>query len=188
MRGTPQAGVDVPLRDLVQMTVSLSDNTAADMLLRIAGGPKVVSNYISSLGVTGFHLRDNEPALHQHTGLEYRNSFEPQGAVQLLRTINDRSPLTAEHTVLLLKWMTDTPPGRLDRDLPNGTKVAHKMGTSDVENGVTTATNDIGLIALPDGRRLGIAVFVTDSTAEANTRTQVIARIGKVAYDYATRQ
>lgn len=54
----PDAEVDVPLRTLLQMTVSLSDNTAADILLRLAGGTKVVSEYIALLGVTGFHLQD----------------------------------------------------------------------------------------------------------------------------------
>lgn len=184
----PDAGVDVPLRTLLQMTVSLSDNTAADILLRLAGGPKIVSEYIASLGITGFHLQDGERALHRDTPLQYRNWFEPQGAVQLLRKISDHSPLTAEHTGLLLDWMRpSTPTGRLDGDLPNGTSVAHKSGTSDVDNGVAHATNDIGLIALPDGRQLAIAVFVTDSTADEATRKKVIARIGRAAYDAATR-
>jgi beta-lactamase class A len=48
---------------------------------------------------------------------------------------------------------------------------------------VTYATNDIGLIMLPDGRRLAIAVFITDSTADEATRDAVIARIAKAAYD-----
>jgi beta-lactamase class A len=182
----PQAGVEVPLRDLLQMTVSLSDNTAADVLLRLAGGPKVVEDYIASLGVTGFHLQDGERALHRDKPLQYRNWFEPQGAVQLLRTISDHSPLTAEHTALLLKWMT-VPSGRLDGDLPSGTRVAHKSGTSDTDNGVTAGTNDIALIVLPDGRQLAIAVFVTDSTADEDIRRKVIARIGKAVYDYATQ-
>jgi beta-lactamase class A len=184
----PQAGVDVPLRELLQMTVSLSDNTAADILLRLAGGPKIVDDYIASLGVTGFHLRDDERALHRNHPLQYRNWFEPRGAVQLLRTISDRSPLTPEHTALLLEWMTTTPPGRLDRNLPSGTKVAHKSGTSDIDNGVAAATNDIGLIALPDGRRLAIAVFLTDSTADERARIQVIARISRAAYDFAMQE
>jgi beta-lactamase class A len=184
----PDAGVDVPLRTLLEMTVSLSDNTAADILLRLAGGPRVVSEYIASLGITGFHLRDGERALHHDKPLQYRNWFEPRGAVQLLRRIADHSPLTAEHTGLLLGWMRpSTPTGRLDGDLPSGTSVAHKSGTSDVDNGVAHATNDIGLIALPDGRQLAIAVFVTDSTAEEATRKKVIARIGRAAYDAATR-
>jgi beta-lactamase class A len=58
-------------------------------------------------------------------------------------------------------------------------------GTSDVDNGVAHATNDIGLIPLPGGRRIAIAVFVTDSTADQATREKVIARIAKAAYDAA---
>ena len=180
----PQAGVDVPLRGLLQMTVSLSDNTAADMLLRLAGGPKIVGDYIASLGVTGFQLQDDERALHRDHALQYQNWFEPQGAVQLLRVIADYSPLTAEHTALLLDWMSN-PSGRLDGNLPSGTKVAHKSGTSFVDNGLAAATNDIALITLPDGRKLAIAVFVTDSTADEATRFKVIARIGRAAYDCA---
>jgi beta-lactamase class A len=184
----PNAGVDVPLRTLLQMTVSLSDNTAADILLRLAGGTKVVSEYIASLGITGFHLEDTERALHREVGLQYRNWFEPQGAVQLLRRISDHSPLTVEHTELLLGWMRpEVPTKRLQGDLPKGTSVAHKSGTSDVDNGVAHATNDIGLIAMPDGRQLAVAVFVTDSTADAATREKVIAEIGRAAYDAGMR-
>jgi beta-lactamase class A len=183
----PQAGVDVPLRDLLQMTVTLSDNTAADMLLRLAGATNVVGDYIASLGITGFQLRDDERALHRDHPLQYRNWFEPQGAVRLLRTISDHSPLTAEHTALLLQWMT-VPSGRLDGDLPDGVKVAHKSGSSDVDNGIAAATNDIALITLPDGRRLAIAVFVTDSTADEATRFRAIARIGRAVYNYAIQK
>jgi beta-lactamase class A len=182
----PDAGVDVSLRELLRLTVSLSDNVAADILLRLAGGPKVVNTYIFSLGVHGFHLQDNEAVLHREMRAQYRNWFEPAGAVQLLRRISDDSPLTREHTDLLLAWMTPSNrAGRLDGDLPSDVHVAHKSGTSDVDDGVAHATNDIGLIPLPDGRRIAVAVFVTDSTAEQDTREQVIARIAKAAYDAA---
>lgn len=180
----PEAGVDVPLRELLRLTVALSDNVAADILLRLAGGPQPVDTYIAALGVKGFHLQDSEAVLHHDVSAQYRNWFEPAGAVQLLRRISDNSLLTAEHTNLLLEWMT--PPertNRLDADLPAGIRVAHKSGTSDVNNGVAHATNDIGLIPLPDGRRIAIAIFVTDSTADQATREQVIARIARAAYD-----
>ena len=48
---------------------------------------------------------------------------------------------------------------------------------------MTYATNDIRLITLPNGRRMAIAVFITDSTADEATRDSVIARIAKAAYD-----
>lgn len=187
----PNANVDLPLRTLLELTVSLSDNTAADLLLRVAGGPKAgpqagpkaVDRYIASLGIIGFHLEDTERTLHHTLNAQYRNWFEPQGAVHLLRRLNDRSPLTPDHTALLLAWMRPaTPTHRLDGDLPAGTIVAHKSGTSDVTNGLAHATNDIGLITLPDRRQLAIAVFLTDSTADQPTRSKVIARIAHAAF------
>jgi beta-lactamase class A len=180
----PDAGVDVPLRELVRLAVSLSDNVAADILLRLVGGPKAVNTYIAALKIQGFHLQDNEAVLHHEVSAQYRNWFEPAGAVQLLRRISDKSSLTSEHTNLLLGWMTPAlRTNRLEGDLPVEVRVAHKSGTSDVDDGVAYATNDIALIPLPDGRRIAIAVFVTDSTADQDTRERVIARIGRATYD-----
>jgi beta-lactamase class A len=180
----PDAGIDVPLHELLRLTVALSDNVAADILLRVIGGPQRVNTYVAGLGISGFHLRDSEAVLHRRGSAQYRNWFEPAGAVQLLRKIRDDSPLTREHTDLLLTWMTPVDPThRLEGDLPSGVRVAHKSGTSDVDAGVAHATNDIGLIPLPDGRSIAIAVFVTDSTADQYVREKVIARIGKAVYD-----
>lgn len=61
--------------------------------------------------------------------------------------------------------------------------MAHKSGTSDVNNGVAHATNDIGLITVPDGRQLAVAIFITDSTADQYTREKVIARLSRAIYD-----
>lgn len=180
----PEASVDVPILELLRLTVSLSDNVAADILLRSVGGPKAVTDYIASLGVVGFHLEDGEDVLHRDVTAQYRNWFEPTGAVQLLRRISDSSSLSSTHTALLLGWMeTSVKSARLKGDLPAGTAVAHKAGTSDVDEGIAHATNDIGLITLPDGRRLAIAVFITDSKADEVTREKVIARIARAAYE-----
>ena len=185
----PKGDVEVPVRELLRLAVSLSDNVAADILLRELGGPKVLQAYVDSLGVKGFHIEDNEAGLHREMKAQYRNWFAPSGAVTLLRRINDRSPLSTEHTELLLGWMQSSArPGRLAGELPVGTKVFHKTGTSDVDAGVAHATNDIGLLALPDGRRVAVAVFVTDSRADEATRTRVIARIGKAVYEAAAAE
>ncbi len=186
----PEANMDVPLRELLRGAVSLSDNAAADVALRVAGGPAVVDSYINSIGVTGFHLEDGEDGLARDVTAQYRNWFEPTAAVEFLRRISDDSPLTPEHTRLLLQWMAETSTGvhRIKGELPAGTIVMHKTGSSGTKNGVTFATNDIGLITLPDGRRLAIAIFVTDSAADEATRDGVIARIAKAAYDQAIQE
>jgi beta-lactamase class A len=183
----PAAEVDIPLRRLLTLAVSLSDNAAADVVLRVIGGPAVVDGYIKAAGIGGFHLEDNEAGLHRDAAAQYRNWFEPAAAVQFLRLLNDHPPLTVEHAGLLLGWMRDTPraDGRIKGQLPAGTVVMHKPGTSGTDHGVTAATNDIGLIALPGGRRLAIAIFVTDSTADEPARDSVIARIARAAYDAA---
>ena len=150
----PSAEVDVPLRELLRLAVSESDNVAADIILRVIGGPEVVNGYIKAIGVDGFHLEDDERGLSRDVQTQYRNWFEPAGAVQLLRRISDNSPLTPEHTQMLLKWMQDTSSGqqRIKDELPSGTVVMHRTGTSGTVGGVTYATNDIGLITLPAGR------------------------------------
>ena len=181
----PNSDVDVPLRDLLQLTVALSDNAAADILLRIVGGTAPVRQYIASLGVQGFELRHSEHELHENERLQYQDWFAPAGAVQLLRRIADRPPLNAEHTRLLLGWMTTTRLPRLAAMLPPGTVVPHKTGTSDTEHGVSAATNDIGLITLPDGERLAVAVFLTDSTLDDAGRDHAISGAALAIYQAA---
>jgi beta-lactamase class A len=114
--------------------------------------------------------------MHRDVALQYRNWCEPVAAVQLLQKLSDP---------LLIGWMRDTPsaPNRIKGRLPAGTVVIHKTGTSGTDHGVTHATNDVGLIVLPDGRQLAIAVFVTDSAANEAMRDSVIARIAKAVYD-----
>ena len=63
--------------------------------------------------------------------------------------------------------------------------VAHKTGTGGTRNGIASATNDIGIITLPDGRDLAGAGFVSDSAANDDTRDAIIARLAKAARDSA---
>jgi beta-lactamase class A len=83
--------------------------------------------------------------------------------------------------------MTEAIPGakRLKGELPAGTVVAHKTGTGGTRNGITSATNDIGIITLPDGRHLAVTAFVSDSAANDDTGDAIIARLAKAAWDRA---
>jgi beta-lactamase class A len=47
----------------------------------------------------------------------------------------------------------------------------------------SSATNDIGIITLPNGTRLAVVVFVSDSAANDDTRDAIIARLAKAAWD-----
>jgi beta-lactamase class A len=185
----PKGDVDVPLEALLHGAIVDSDNVAADIVLRAVGGPQAVNQYITLLGVVGFHLENGEDGLASDPKVQFNNWFEPIGAVGLLDRLAGNSPLTPEHTKLVFGWMEHLNNGehRIPGNLPPGTVVAHKTGSSGEENGVAAATNDIGLITLPDGRKLAVAVFITNSHADEATREAVIAKIARAAYDEALR-
>jgi beta-lactamase class A len=185
----PHANVDVPIRELLRLAVVESDGVASDILLRILGGAAVADAYVRNLGIDGIHIQDTEKALGRNDSLENRNYATPAALVALLRRLADRSPLSPEHTALLLNWMTVTQTGeqRLKALLPPGTVVTHKTGTSGSNRPTTNATNDAGLITLSDGRRLAVVVLVADSPAPASTRESVIAQIALAIYNAATQ-
>jgi beta-lactamase class A len=180
----PEADVDVPLRKLIKLSVENSDNSATDIELRLIGGPRVLQQYLDSLGFAAIHQEDNEHTLHSDQKLQYRDYAEPAAMVGLLRLLADHSPLSSEHTALLNTWMLEAASGpqRIKGLLPVGTPVAHKSGSSGEEFGMIPATNDVGLITLPDGRRLAVAIFVTDAHADQVVCEAVIARIAQAIY------
>jgi beta-lactamase class A len=52
----PNANVDVPLRELLELSVGRSDNTATDILLRLMGGTEPVQRYLDTLGLQGIEI------------------------------------------------------------------------------------------------------------------------------------
>jgi beta-lactamase class A len=79
---------------------------------------------------------------------------------------------------------TTTGSARIKGLLPAGTVVAHKTGTASSVAGLNGGTNDVGVIMLPKGAgQLSIAVYVTGSTRDQETRDRIIARVAKVAFD-----
>lgn len=192
----PHGNVDLPLEDLLRRAVTESDNGACDILFRLLArpgapesGPAVVTEYLHSIGLTGIAVVDTERVLNQDERLQYRDWATPRALVAVLRRLADRSPLSAEHTQALLQWMTATHSAdqRIRAGLPPGTVSADKTGTAGQDRTTDNATNDIALITLPDGRRLALAVLVTDAEARFAVRQRVIAEIARAVDQAATQ-
>jgi beta-lactamase class A len=183
----PQGGVTVPLQELLHLAVSESDGTASDILLRVLGGPAVVDKYIRGLGVQGVAVVDTEKTLGKDGKAQYRDTSSAAAMVGLLRLLADDSPLSSDHTALLLRLMTQggTSDARIKGLLPPNTEVAHKTGTSGIDNGITHATNDVGLITMRNGKKLAIAVMIKDSPASEEVRERVIAQVTKAVWSDA---
>lgn len=185
IRDKYKRGTELTVSELLRFALSESDGTASDVLMKLAGGPEAVQTYLAELGVKDLIVRDTEKSFAEDHSLQFRNYATPEAAVALLRVLQERRGLSESSQALLLKYMIDSTPGakRLKGLLPAGTVVAHKTGTSGTEKGVTAATNDIGIITLPNGKHLAIAVFVSDSPGDEATRESVIAKIAKAVWD-----
>lgn len=175
----------LPLEELLNAIIVNSDNVACDILFRAAGGTRVVQDYIHSLGISDISIAATEKEMHESWPVQYTNWTTPAAMLTLLEKFDAGQVLSPPGTQLLLKWMSESPrvAGRLKGLLPTGTLVAHKPGTSDVSpEGVAAATNDVGIITLPNNKHLLIAAFVSDSRASEATREWVIARIAQLIY------
>ena len=179
-------GADLTLGELLRFSVSESDGTACDVLLRVIGGTKVVGQYLRKLGIQNLRVETTEKAMGQDQMVQYRNWAAPDAMVALLRAVQEGRGLSAASRALLTKWLTESPTGahRIKGRLPVDTVVAHKTGTSGTSDGLTRATNDVGIITLPDGRHLALGVFVSDSKADEATREGVIAKIAQAAWNF----
>ncbi|HUG52466.1 MAG TPA: class A beta-lactamase [Vicinamibacteria bacterium] len=181
-------GVRLTVRELVHHAIVQSDGTASDVLLGLAGGPTDVTAYLRGLGVSEMMVATSERMMTTHHKVQYRNWATPRGALSLLRILHQSRRVPAAAREILLRDLAETGTGRrrLKGRLPEGTVVAHKTGTGRGVEGVVAATNDIGLVTLPDGRHMAIAVFVADSPADEEAREGVIARIARAAWDRFT--
>ncbi|MCU0453605.1 MAG: class A beta-lactamase, subclass A2 [Bacteroidetes bacterium] len=187
----PAGNVSLTLDSIVAATVALSDNNGCDILLWQLGGPATVDHYVRSLGIEGMAVVSTEEEMHLDDSVQYRNVSTPTAMAQLLYRFSQGSLLKDELRSYLWTIMVESPTGakRLKGLLPASAVVAHKTGSSGTNaRGISAATNDAGIIVMPDGRRVAVVVFVSDSKAKEHDREAVIARIARAVWDvYETK-
>ena len=199
------------VEQLLQAAVSESDSTAADALVKVVGGPQVVTAFLRAHGIDGMRVDMDEAGVARifqdlgpgqqipakesaQASLErYRRGFKaflaspanrstPGAAVVFLRKLHGNELLTPASTRHLLDLMTaQTIPNRLRAGVPQGVRLADKTGSSDSLEGWTAAYNDIGILSRPDGHTVIVAAFLTDSHASEVQRDALFADIARAA-------
>lgn len=183
----PEGNVTLPLRKILLYTVSQSDNNGCDILLRILGGPKVVNDYIHSIGIKDVSIKASEKEMHKAWNVQFSNWTTPISATKLLLKFYEGKILSQKSDDFLMQIMkeTSTARKRIKGLLPPGTIVAHKTGTSDTNaEGITAAVNDIGIVTLPGGKHFAISIFVSNSKENEEENEKIIADVSKAAWDY----
>ena len=187
----PDGADNIALNDLLSYMISQSDNIACDEALKLLGGPSFADSCIHQLSINGMAIKASEAAMHRSWDVQYTNWCEPWEMLRLLDLFYKGKTLSKASTELLMKMMlaTSTGPNRIRGLLPPNTIVANKTGTGGTNFGVmTSATNDLGIITLPDGQHLAIVVFVSDFTTGVKNGELVIAKIARAAYDEAVKK
>lgn len=161
----PAVGGALTVSQLMQGTVEVSDNPAANILIREMGGLEAFGAFYRGIGDTVTRVDRLEPEMNRLDG--DKDTITPiQSATNISRLlVSPNTPLDTASKALLTRWMTDSPTGlgRIKAGVPTGWGVAHKTGT-----GGYGPVNDIGVIYPPSGDPVVIAIYFH---AERTTRT-----------------
>jgi beta-lactamase class A len=154
------------LRALCEAAVEVSDNGAANALLRLTGGPAALTAWMRANGDPAFQLSHNETGLNRSRYGEPHDTTTPRAMAQSYLKLATGPILEPASRALLVDWLVANTTGgkRLRAGLPAGWRVGDKTGTW---NEGWFSTVDIALAWPParqsSGRRpLAIAGFVTD--------------------------
>lgn len=175
----PAVGSTLTVEQLMKATVELSDNPAANILIREMGGLEALRAFYRGIGDDSTRVDRLEPEMNRADG--DKDTITPIQSVQNISRllVSPETPLNPASKALLMRWMTDTPTGqgRIKAGVPAGWTVAHKTGT-----GGYGPTNDIGLIQPPKGAPIVIAVYfhATRDSTDAQ-REAVIADATRLA-------
>ncbi|MFH7016080.1 class A beta-lactamase, subclass A2 [Flavobacterium sp. FlaQc-47] len=186
----PNGDLYLTLDQLLRYTVSHSDNNGCDILLNLIGGTKTVQKFINKQGIKDFVIKVNEEKMMIWENL-YVNTTTPLATVELLEKFYKREILKETTTKYLYQIMIETSRGLtwMKAGLPENTELAHRTGVSGTNDAnLRVAMNDIGIVKLPNGKHLIIAVFMKNITEEKEVTEKIIADIAKRTWDYFTNK
>ncbi|MEM9673580.1 MAG: class A beta-lactamase, subclass A2 [Cyclobacteriaceae bacterium] len=186
-------GGEVTLAEIIKYTVAWSDNLGCDLLFERIGGPKTVEAYLHQIGIEDIAIVHPEIMMQAKWEWQYENWTTARAANQALHLFfeNPDGLLSTESYNFLLDVLKGTVTGkkRIRGLLPEETIVAHKTGSSGKnDEGLIAASNDIGIVFLPDNTHFFISVLVSDSMESNETNERIIAEIAKLTWDYFSNQ
>jgi beta-lactamase class A len=172
------AGVSrITNHDLALLMVSLSDNSATNVLIDRVGMDNV-NRWLAQLGLEQTRLRRH--MLDIKSAQEGReNTSTPRELVTMLQALHAGRVFNKATTDDFFKVLSTQKSSYIPRLLPADLVIANKPGNLDA------VRNDAGIVFVP-GRPCAIAVMTTFSGDDLAAE-QCIARIAKVAWSYFDR-
>jgi beta-lactamase class A len=171
-------GQGMTVAELCQAAITVSDNTAANLLLSSIGGPAAVTALARSLGDEMTRLDRMEPELNVTTAGDVRDTTTPNA------TLGDMQKILLGHTLSdtsreqLIAWLcaTSTGDAKLRAGVPTGWKVGDKTGS-----GSQGESNDVAIIWPPGRKPLLVTAYYVNSSTDDAARNRVVAEVGRIA-------
>ncbi len=167
-------GIEVTLHDLIYLMISISDNMATNILIRMAGMDSV-NQTMRDLGMKNSLLgreMKGRPALAD----EQENLATPNDYAEIVRAILDgdvASPASCDAMIGMLELQQNR--DRIARYLPQHSAIRWGSKTGSI----TGVTNDAGFILAPNGRLI-VSVYC-ENFPDQHVGEQVIGDISRAA-------
>ena len=171
------------LAELCDAAVTLSDNTAGNLLLAALGGPGGITAFARALGDEITRLDRIEPELNEARPGDPRDTTSPKAMTANLRALLIGDALSASSRAQLTAWLAANKTGdtRLRARLPAGWRVGDKTGL-----GANGTNNDVGVFWPPGRAPILVSAYLTGAAAiPAAKRDAAIAAVGHAVAEAA---
>jgi beta-lactamase class A len=164
------------LADVCSAAVEWSDNTAANLILQILGGPRAVTAFVRTLGDNLTRLDMTEPSLNVVGPGEVHDTTTPSSMSGLLSAVLFGQVLSPDSRSRLEGWMLDAKVGeqRIAAGLQPGSRIAHKTGTW------SNQVNDVGVVWPRNRAPIIVAAFYVRDGTRQEQREGVLRDVGRI--------
>jgi beta-lactamase class A len=172
------AGQGMTVSAICAAALQYSDNTAANLMIRLLGGTGAVTDFARSIGDERFRLDRWETALNDAVPGDPRDTSTPAAMLADLRLATLGGFLPAPRRAQLVTWMKGCTTGfkRIRAALPAGWIVADKTGTGDYGT-----ANDIAVVWPPGRPPIILAVYTTQEKQNAPSNDATVAAAARLA-------
>ncbi|UEP50750.1 PenA family class A beta-lactamase [Burkholderia ambifaria] len=171
-------GTGMTVAELCEAAIQYSDNSAANLAMKLIGGPSAVTAYARSIGDDAFRLDRWETELNTALPGDPRDTTTPAAMAASMRVLTLGDALPSAQRAQFVAWLRGNKVGdkRIRAGVPAGSQVGDKTGTGDYGT-----TNDAGVIWLPSRAPIVLAVYYTQTRADAKAKDDVIAAAARIA-------
>lgn len=165
------------IAELCASAIQYSDNTSANLLMKILGGPSAVTTFARSVGSSEFQIDRWEPEMNTAIPGDLRDTATPASIAQGLQSLVLGDGLPNLRRKQLKEWLIGNTTGakRIRAAAPAAWQVGDKTGSGDYGT-----ANDIAVLWPPEGKPIILVVYQTHQQADAMRSDELIVNAARI--------